>query len=119
MKIKGIKIYDLSGEAYRKYIKEVKGNKHKSPHQVQLKLSRNIHLAAKIIKLKHFLKGEQVFIYGNLKIIVKGEEIVDIENFTKETVEGWEKDEAEYIRVSRLLGIRDNKFSKKKKNYKK
>ena len=105
MRIGGIKIYEITPEALDYYRKNTKGNYHKPEGVVVLKLSRNIHLAHKEKKL-----SETIYTYGNLRIVTRLGKIIEISNSPNNKVKGWVEDMQEYNRVSKLLGIRDNKF---------
>ena len=105
MKIGDIKIYEITPEALDYYRKNTKGNENKPEGVVVLKLSRNIHLAHKEKKL-----SETIYTYGNLRIVTRLGKIIEINNSPNNKVKGWVEDMQEYNRVSKLLGIRDNKF---------
>jgi hypothetical protein len=110
------KLYDLNQSAYEQYVEQVKGNRNTSYETARKKLSRNLHLAAKKFSLIHFLKGENQYIYGNLKIVEKLGEIIEIENNSKVKVKNWIKDEYLYDKITREFNISDNKFRHKPKN---
>lgn len=108
LKIGDIKIYEITPEALDYYRKNTKGNQYKPEGVVVLKLSRNIHLAHKEKKL-----SETIYTYGNLRIVTRLGKIIELSNSRDNKIEGWKEDKEEYNRISKLLGIRDNKF----KNY--
>ena len=111
MKIGDIKIYEITPEALDYYRKNTRGNENKPEGVVVLKLSRNIHLAHKEKRLT-----ETIYTYGDLRIVTKRGKIVELNNHPSNKPQGWEEDMHEYNRVSKLLGIKDNKFKKKYKN---
>ena len=110
MKIGGIKIYEITPEALDYYRKNTRNNFNKPEGVVVLKLSRNIHLAHKEKRLT-----ETIYTYGDLRIVTKRGKIVALNNSPSNKVKGWAEDALEYDRVSKLLGIRDNKFKNKVK----
>ena len=112
-----IKVYDLTAEAYETYRQSVKGNEETSYDLARKKLTRNIKLGVKKKGVLNFLKLQQEFIYGNLKITVKSGSIVKIENHTADVVKGWKLNKKEYERLSNELGIPDSKFKKKKRHH--
>ena len=108
MKIGDIKIYEITPEALDYYRKKTLNNKNKPEWVVVMKLARNIHLAHKQKKLT-----ETVYTYGNLKIVTRLDKIVELSNHPDNMVKGWKVDKKEYSRISKLLGIKDDKFKKK------
>jgi hypothetical protein len=95
----------------------VKGNMNVSFDQARRKLTRNILLAAERKSLKNTLKRRREFIYGNMRIIVKSGTIIEIENYIIDVVPNWTKDEEKYERITKELGIHEDKNKKRKYIY--
>jgi hypothetical protein len=114
-----IRLLNLKESAYQYYRTNVKGNLNISFDQAQKKLTRNVLLAVEKTSLKNILKCQQVYIYGNLKIIVRFGTIIEIENHIQDIVPGWTLDQKKYEQISRELGIYENKFKQnvKKRKY--
>ena len=108
MKIGDIKIFEITPEALDYYRKNTLNNSNKPEWVVVMKLARNIHLAHKQKKL-----SETIYTYGNLKIVTRLGKIVELNNSPDNEIEGWKLDKKEYRRISKLLGIKDDKFKKK------
>lgn len=114
-----MRLLNLKESAFNQYREQVKGNTNISFDQARRKLTRNILLAAERKRLKNFIRCQQEWIYGNLKIIVRFGTIIEIENHIKDIVPGWTLDQQKYERISKELGIYENKFKQnvKKRKY--
>lgn len=110
-----MKILGLTKEAYKQYKETVRDNYKTSHDQARRKLTRNVKLGVKQKSLFNWLKGrQQVYIYGQLKIVVKEDTIIEVENDKKYEIKGWVKDEEEYNHLSKKLNIKD--YKKKRHN---
>jgi hypothetical protein len=89
-------IYKLSTKAFLAYQRETK-NKCCSALIAQRKLTRNIMLATKTNEEA----GVSLYRYGDLKIYVKGDTIVDLKKGT--FLRGFKKSKKEYKRLNKLL----------------
>lgn len=101
-----IKIYDVL-PIVRKVYKKVKGNSKLADSKIIKKLSRNIALATFIMKTD---KGEEVYRYGNLKIVVYKDIVVHIRNFHSDMSEfmtsvDWKEDLDRYNQLNEELGL--------------
>lgn len=108
MKVKDVKLYEVSDEALDYYRKNIKGNKYISHGEAALKLARNIKLATK----RRIGLFRNVFEYGSLHIYTVFGKIVEIKNNRGQPFESWKFDKKEYIRISKLLGIKNCKFDR-------
>lgn len=109
-----MKILGLTKEAYRQYKQTVKDNHKTSFDQARRKLTRNTKLGVKQKSLFNWFKGQQAYIYGQLKIVVKEDTIIEVENDKKYEIKDWVKDEEEYNHLSKKLNIKD--YKKKRHN---
>lgn len=114
-----MKLLNLKESAYEQYRLTVKGNETISFEQARKKLTRNVHCAAERKSLKNASRLQYEYIYGCLRIIVRFGTIIEIENYIQDIVPDWKLDQNEYERISRELGIYDNKFKQnaKKRKY--
>lgn len=114
-----MRLLNLKESAYQTYRLTVRGNETISFDQARLKLNRNVLLAVERKSLKNTLKCKHEYIYGCLKIVVRFGRIIDVENRINDPIPGWECDRNEYERISKQLGIYDNKFKQnvKKRKY--
>jgi hypothetical protein len=88
------------------YRKKVKGNDNASDELIKKKLTRNLYLATLDEATKdHYYK---VYWYGQLKMAVVGNKIIKLQN-CKGANPNWVKDEKEYKRLNKLLGIPDDR----------
>lgn len=110
-----MKLLKLSQDMYEVYRKTVKGNEHTSLDQARRKLTRNVLLAKEVSSWLQKLIGKSIYLYGNLHIAVQFGKVVALENHYGNANGDWKLDKKEYIRLSKELGITDNKFAKKKK----
>lgn len=113
-----MKLFNLKKSAYEYYRLNTRDNENTSFELAQKKLTRNIHLAAKKESVSNTLKLQQEYIYGNMKIIVRFGAIVEIDNNPKHAIDGWYLNRKKYIKLSKELGIDDNKFNKPMKKRK-
>jgi hypothetical protein len=92
---------------FSQYRKGVKGNKDTPYHIVRAKLTRNVDLAYRVPQTDiHKRQGIQRYDYGNLRIYVKDDTIVEIKNSSRHN--GWfYKDKKRYQELNDLLGITD------------
>ncbi|KON87456.1 hypothetical protein AF332_11870 [Sporosarcina globispora] len=109
-----MKILGLTKEAYREYKGTTRDNHKTSYDQARRKLTRNVKLGEKQKSLFNWLKGQQEYIYGQLKIVVKEDTIIEVENDKKHEIKDWVKDEEEYNHLSKKLNIKD--YKKKRHN---
>ena len=110
MKIGDVKIYELTPDVLSYYKKNVKGNQGISEGQATLKLSRNIKLAKWLNY--DFTKVTSTYVYGNMKITVRGNKVIALHNSMENAQKDWQCDKKEYQRINKLLGIADDKFKK-------
>jgi hypothetical protein len=112
------RLLNLKESAFEYYRTNVKGNMNISFDQAVRKLTRNVLLAVDKTSLKDALKCKQVYVYGNMKIVLRFGTIIEIENHITDIVPGWTKDEKRYEQISKELGIYVNNFKKNnKRNY--
>lgn len=109
-----MKILGLTKEAYRQYKETTRDNYKTSFDQARRKLTRNIKLGVEKKSFINWLKRQQVYIYGQLKIVVKEDTINEVVNDKKYEIKGWVKDEEEYKHLSKKLNIKD--YKKKRHN---
>lgn len=108
-----MELLKLSESAFEYYKKNVKGNENITLDMARRKLTRNTLLAAKTSTLADKLKLQQEYVYGCLRIVVRFGTIVKLENHVPQ-VPGWKVNKKEYIRLSKILGIPQDKFKKRK-----
>jgi hypothetical protein len=108
-------LLEIKQSAFEYYRNNVRGNETISYEQAQKKLTRNVILAAERKRLKNFIRCEQEYVYGCLKIIVRFGTIVEIENYITDIVLDWTKDEEKYEQITKELGITEDKKVKKRK----
>lgn len=79
-----------------------------SRDQAERKITRNVALAMKVPPENdhHRERGTELFIYGNLWIVLRGDTVVHISNgrFYKK-YPGWEMDIEKYNELTKELGI--------------
>lgn len=97
-----MELIEVSEKAMRYYRKHVEGNKDVSDELIRKKLTRNIMLAK--FDQSTSSKKAKVYWYGQLKIVVVDNKIVKLQN-CKGANTNWTKDEKEYKRLNKLLGI--------------
>ncbi|NBI30982.1 hypothetical protein [Chengkuizengella marina] len=108
-----MKLYQLKSGIYEKYCSTVKGNKNTSLDIVQKKLTRNIHLAFKVPK-QNENEDKQLYMYGNLRILVVRNTIVWIENKKRQGTRHWfYLDKKKYNQLNKKLGIKKNSTNRK------
>ena len=112
-----IRLLNLKESAFDYYRNNVKGNVNITFDQARRKLTRNVLLAVERTNLKNLLKCKQVYIYGNMRIIVRFGTIVEIENYITDVVPNWTKDEEKYEQITKELGIHEDKNKKRKYIY--
>ena len=71
-----VKDLEVSNEAYEKYKKDYRDNQDKTPEEVRKYLMRNIIVAAEDRRKR--TKTKRVFIYGNMKIILNDNIVIDL-----------------------------------------
>ena len=71
-----VKDLEVSNEAYEKYKKDYKDNQDKTPEEVRKYLMRNIIVAAEDRRQR--TKTNRVFIFGNMKIVLKDNIVIDL-----------------------------------------
>ena len=106
--------FELTPKAYETYKTEVKGNANIPWDQAEKKLNRNILLVQeadpKYTKKKWLTT---TYSYGNLKVKVRFNKIIDIENHKGEPTD-WHTKPRRYEELSRQLGILDYKKRRNK-----
>jgi hypothetical protein len=101
-----LKLYEVSKKAMKYYRQKVKGNEDASDDLIRKKLTRNLYLATFDQSTKD--QYYKVYWYGQLKMTVVGNKIVKLQN-CKGANPNWVKDEEEYKRLNKLLGIPDDR----------
>lgn len=109
-----IKLLEITDEALEQYRSQVNGNAYTTKEQAVKKLTRNYILvrdyAPERINRKLFSK---VYSYGNLDMEIRFGKIIKIENHRGRPQDNWHPNKQEYIRLCKLLGIEDNKYTVK------
>lgn len=98
----------MTDEVYKNYIREVSQNRHTTRNLAELKMTRNLILAA---KKKRFINknNEMSFEYGRLHFKMKNGLIVAIKNY-QETPLNYKKNLRHYYYLNDVMGI--NKLEK-------
>jgi hypothetical protein len=105
-----LKILKLSDEVYEHYKSNIKGNENITKDQAARKLTRNVMLAMEITPRNALdrLKGNKLYYYGNLHILVRRGKVVHLSNhYGGKHFGGWFKDEKRYVQLTKELGIID------------
>lgn len=105
-----MELLKLTTSAYRSYRKKVKGNKDISYDLACKKLTRNVLLAKEIPPRDQsdVEKGNKLYHYGNLHILVKDGWVIHIKNHRiSNEYTGWEFDPFKYVELTLQLGIVD------------
>lgn len=100
-----MKFYGLTNRAYHKYRTRVKNNNEITYLEAKKKLNRNIKLAFVAPKEDEESQNKQLYLYGNLSILVVDDKIVHVGNHSIPT-DWFYKDEAKYERLNQELGIK-------------
>ncbi len=100
-----MELVQVSDKAIRYYRNKVKGNENVSKELIRKKLTRNLYLATfdKSTEDQYY----KIYWYGQLKMTLVGDKIVKLQN-CKGANPNWVKDEKEYKRLNKLLGIPDD-----------
>jgi hypothetical protein len=105
-----LELLNLTNKAFRYYSKRVKGNEDITYDLARRKLTRNVMLAAEIPPRDQsdLEKGNKLYHYGNLHILVKGDWVINIKNHRNtNSYTGWELDRFKYVELTIALGIVD------------
>lgn len=105
-----MELLNITNKAFRYYKHRVKGNKEITHDLARRKLTRNVIMAKEIPPRNEedVKKGNTLYHYGNLHILVKDGWIIDLKNhYNENCYTGWEMDEFKYVDLTRELGIVD------------
>lgn len=103
-----MKLLELTPSVFRDYRSTVKGNEDITYDAARKKITRNVMLAKKLEprNQEDIDKGNILYQYGNLEILVKNETVIHIKNHKgKNVYSGWELDRFKYVDLSRELNI--------------
>jgi hypothetical protein len=103
-----VQILNITNKAFRYYRNRVKGNKGITHDLARRKLTRNVELAmlAPPRNQEDIDKGNKLYIYGNLSILVRDGWVIDLKNHRGiNAYSGWELDRFKYVDLTIKLGI--------------
>ena len=96
-----MKLYMLGKGVAKYYRKNVKENSSASDNLIQKKLTRNIKLAKKY----QLANNENLYLYGNLLIFVKGNKITKLYNIKGSGIKYFKPNKGRYEQLNNILGI--------------
>ena len=103
-----MKILKLSDEVYQYYKTMIRGNEDITKDQAERKLTRNVMLGVEVPPRNTLerLKGNKLYYYGNLHIVVRWGKVVYLSNhYGGKHYNQWEPNEQKYIELTKKLGI--------------
>ncbi|MBL4951063.1 hypothetical protein JK635_02260 [Neobacillus sp. YIM B02564] len=103
-----MELLNISQKALNYYRKHVRGNEGITVDQAKRKLTRNVLLAKKLHPncQEDINKGNVLYQYGNLLILVKDNCIIHLKNhYNVNSYRDWKLDRFKYVELSKEFGI--------------